>query len=108
MSQAPHVVRGARWGLRLGPAPLEDLLWESLKDPQCGLSMAETAESLAEKYKLTRKEVDEVAVAPPQNPKRAPDACAVPDEIIPLPIQGKRDEIPVRAHETKQPQTRLA
>ena len=29
MSQAPHVVRGARWGLRLGPpAPLEDLLWE--------------------------------------------------------------------------------
>ena len=63
MSQAPHVVRGARWGLRLGPAPLEDLLWESLKDPQCGLSMAETAESLAEKYKLTRTEVDEVAVA---------------------------------------------
>src|SRR5712692_4423914 len=37
MSQAPHVVRGARWGLRLGPAPLEDLLWEALKDPQCGL-----------------------------------------------------------------------
>jgi acetyl-CoA acyltransferase 2 len=63
MSQAPHVVRGARWGLRLGPsAPLEDLLWESLKDPQCGLSMAETAEGLAEQYKLTRKEVDEVAL----------------------------------------------
>src|SRR5438445_8768192 len=62
MSQAPHVVRGARWGLRLGPAPLEDLLWEALKDPQCGLSMAETAENLAEKSKLTRKEVDAVAV----------------------------------------------
>ena len=45
MSQAPHVVRGARWGIRLGPpAPLEDTLWEALKDPQCGLSMAETAE----------------------------------------------------------------
>jgi len=41
MSQAPHVVRGARWGVRLGPsAPFEDLLWESLKDPQCGFSMA--------------------------------------------------------------------
>src|SRR2546427_6272486 len=62
MSQAPHVVRGARWGLRLGPAPLEDLLWEALKDPQCGLSMAETAENLAERYKLTRKDVDEVAL----------------------------------------------
>src|SRR5947207_3573431 len=32
MSQAPHGLRGARWGLRLGPsAPLADLLWESLK-----------------------------------------------------------------------------
>ena len=48
MSQAPHVVRGARWGLRLGPAPFEDSLWEALRDPSCGLSMAETAENLAE------------------------------------------------------------
>jgi acetyl-CoA acetyltransferase len=39
MSQAPHVVRGARWGLRLGPAPpFEDSLWESLRDTQCGLA----------------------------------------------------------------------
>src|SRR3989475_5285616 len=49
MSQAPHVVRGARWGLRLGPAPLEDLLWGALQDPQCGLSRAGTAEDLAER-----------------------------------------------------------
>src|ERR671914_517402 len=50
MSQAPHVVRGARWGLRLGtPPPLEDSLWEAVRDAQCGLSMAETAENLARK-----------------------------------------------------------
>src|SRR5438093_1543146 len=66
MSQAPHMVRGARWGLRLGPAPLEDLLWEALKDPQCSLSMAETAENLAEQNKLTRQAVDEVALASQQ------------------------------------------
>ena len=48
MSQAPHVVRGARWGLRLGRAPpLEDPLWDALRDTQCDLSMAETAENLA-------------------------------------------------------------
>jgi acetyl-CoA acyltransferase 2 len=42
MSQAPHVVRGARWGLRLGPPPpLEDSLWEAVRDAHCGLSMAE-------------------------------------------------------------------
>ena len=44
MSQAPHIVRGARWGLRLGPAPkFEDSLWEALTDPYCGFSMAQTA-----------------------------------------------------------------
>ena len=107
MSQAPHVVRGARWGLRLGPAPLEDLLWESLKDPQCGLSMAETAESLAEKYKLTRKEVDEIAVASQRRAKQAWDACAFQDEVIPVTIKVKGKEVEFRADEHMRPETTL-
>jgi acetyl-CoA acyltransferase 2 len=107
MSQAPHVVRGARWGLRLGPAPLEDLLWESLKDPQCGLSMAETAESLAEKYKLTRKEVDEVAVASQKRAKQAWDACAFQDEVVPVTIKVKGKEVEFRADEHMRPETTL-
>ncbi len=108
MSQAPHVVRGARWGLRLGPAPLEDLLWEALKDPQCGLSMAETAESLAEQYKLTRTEVDEVAVASQQRAKQAWDACAFQDEVIPVPVKVKGKEVEFRADEHMRPETTLA
>ena len=107
MSQAPHVVRGARWGLRLGPAPLEDLLWEALKDPQCGLSMAETAESLAEKYKLTRKEVDEIAVGSQQRAKRAWDACAFQDEVIPVTVKVKGKEVEFRADEHMRPDTTL-
>src|SRR5213593_1550211 len=107
MSQAPHVVRGARWGLRLGPsAPLEDLLWEALKDPQCGLSMAETAEGLAEKYKLTRKEVDEVALASQQRAKQAWDACVFQDEVVP--VTGKEGEpTEYRADEHMRPTTTL-
>src|SRR5256885_5472723 len=107
MGQTPHVVRGARWGLRLGPAPLEDLLWESLKDPQCGLSMAETAESLAEKYKLTRKEVDEVAVLSQQRAKQAWDACAFQDEVVPVTIKVKGKEVEFRADEHMRPETTL-
>jgi acetyl-CoA acyltransferase 2 len=107
MSQAPHVVRGARWGLRLGPAPLEDLLWESLKDPQCGLSMAETAESLAEKYKLTRREVDEVAVGSQKRAKQAWDACAFQDEVVPVTIKVKGKEVEFRADEHMRPETTL-
>src|SRR5213593_4618407 len=44
MSQAPHVIRGLRSGLRLGQGKLEDSLYEALLDPYCGLFMAQTAE----------------------------------------------------------------
>ena len=107
MSQAPHVVRGARWGLRLGPAPLEDLLWEALKDPQCGLSMAETAENLAEKYKLSRTEVDEVAVGSQRRAKQAWDDCVFQDEVIAVPIKKKGQTVEFRADEHMCPETTL-
>ena len=107
MSQAPHVVRGARWGLRLGPAPLEDLLWEALKDPQCGLSMAETAENLADKYKLGRAEVDQVAVDSQQRAKKAWDDCVFTDEVIPVPVKKKGQTVDFRADEHMRPETTL-
>ncbi len=107
MSQAPHVVRGARWGLRLGPAPLEDLLWEALKDPQCGFSMAETAENLAEQYKLTRQAVDEVALASQQRAKQAWDACVFQDEVVPVPVKQKGQTVEFRKDEHMRPETTL-
>ena len=105
MSQAPHVVRGARWGLRLGPAPLEDLLWESLKDPQCGLSMAETAESLAEKYQLSRKDVDEVALGSQRRAKNAWDDCVFQNEVIAVSLKTRKGEVEFRADEHMRPET---
>lgn len=91
MSQAPHVVRGARWGLRLGPATrLEDLLWESLSDPQCGFSMAETAENLADKYQIPREEVDAYALRSQQAAKRAWDEGVFSDEVITVPIKNRK------------------
>lgn len=107
MSQAPHVVRGARWGLRLGPAPLEDLLWESLKDPQCGFSMAETAENLADKYKLTRAEVDEVAVGSQRRAKQAWDECVFQDEVVGVPVKKKGQTVEFRADEHMRPETTI-
>ena len=107
MSQAPHVVRGARWGLRLGPGPLEDLLWEALKDPQCGLSMAETAEALATKYQLTRREVDEVALGSQRRAKEAWDACVFQDEVVPVPMKKKGQTVEFRSDEHMRPDTTL-
>ncbi len=91
MSQAPHVVRGARWGIRLGPtSKFEDSLWEALTDPQCGFSMAETAENLAEKYQLNRKEVDEVAVRSQQRSAQAWKDGVFSTEVVPVPIKNRK------------------
>jgi acetyl-CoA acetyltransferase family protein len=91
MSQAPHVVRGARWGLRLGPAaPLEDTLWEALRDPGCGLSMAETAERLAEKYRISRHAVDCYAARSQAAAAAAWDSGAFAEEIVPVPIRNRK------------------
>src|SRR6266542_3164362 len=46
MSQAPHVIRGARWGISLGKGQLEDLLWSAFTDSYCNLSMALTHDAL--------------------------------------------------------------
>jgi acetyl-CoA acyltransferase 2 len=91
MSQAPHVVRGARWGLRLGPAaPLEDSLWEALRDPSCGLSMAETAEKLAEQYRISRHAVDCYAARSQTCAAEAWKSGAFQDEVIPVPVQNRK------------------
>ncbi|MFQ5550614.1 MAG: thiolase family protein, partial [Gemmatimonadales bacterium] len=92
MSQAPHVVRGARWGdLRLGPqGKLEDSLWDALTDPQCGFSMAQTAENLANKYGLDRNEVDEIAVRSQVLAKQAWNDGVFDKEVIPVPIKNRK------------------
>ena len=93
MSQAPHVVRGARWGLRLGPqAQFEDSLWEALTDPQCGFSMAETAENLADKYGLDRQAVDDVAVRSQRRAAKAWDEGVFDSEVIPVPIKNRKTQ----------------
>lgn len=91
MSQAPHVVRGARWGLRLGPpAPLEDSLWEALRDSECGLSMAETAENLATQYQISREAVDAYALLTQQRARDAWAGGGFADEVVPVPILNRK------------------
>ena len=110
MSQAPHVVRGARWGLRLGPvSQFEDSLWEALTDPQCGCSMAQTAENLADKYELRRSDVDEVAVRSQQRAARAWADCVFENEVIPVPVKNRKTKSTDdwRADEHMRPDTNL-
>ncbi len=91
MSQAPHVTRGLRWGAPLGKPPvMEDVLWEGLTDSYVGLGMAETAENLAERYKLDRGYVDEFALRSQQLAKSAWDAGVFRDEVVAVPISNPK------------------
>jgi acetyl-CoA acetyltransferase family protein len=89
MSQAPHVIRGARSGLRLGEGKLEDSLMVALHDSYCGYAMAETAENLAKKYGISREAQDEFALL---SQTRAGDARAkgrLGEEIVPVSVPGR-------------------
>ncbi len=91
MSQAPHILRGLRWGLPLGKMPpLEDSLWEGLKDPVAGMAMAETAEKLAEQYHLDRGCVDEYALRSQQMARAAWEGGVFDDEVIGVPVKNPK------------------
>jgi acetyl-CoA acetyltransferase family protein len=90
MSQAPHVAR-VRWGIPLGKTPqLEDVLWAALTDSYVNLPMAETAENLADQYKLDRSSVDEFALRSQHLARDAWAAGAFKDEIVPVPVKNPK------------------
>lgn len=93
MSETPHIIRGARWGLRLNAGKLEDYLWESLTDTQCGLSMAQTAEKLAEQYGITRQAVDEYAYLSQMRAKAAWESGKMAEEIVPVELPDRKGNV---------------
>ena len=95
MSQAPFVLRGAREGLALGPAALEDTLWSALTDSACGLGMAETAENLADRYGIGRDAQDEFAAQSHARATQARDSGRFAEEIVPvrIPHAGRGPEV---------------
>src|SRR5258708_7293520 len=92
MSQAPFVVRGARKGLRLGQAPMEDSLMVALLDTYCGYYMAQTAENLARKYEISREEQDRFALRSQQRAGEAKSACKFKDEVVPVAVGRKSEQ----------------
>ena len=90
MSQAPHVIRGARTGLRLGQGRLEDSLWEALVDTHCGCSMAVTAENCAAKYGVSREAQDCYAVRSQRLAARAWEEGRLAEEVVPVRVNTRK------------------
>jgi len=90
MSQAPHVIRGLRNGLRLGQGQLEDTLWSALLDTHCGCTMAATAENCAAKYGVSREEQDCYAIRSQRLADAAWNAGRFTDEVVPVEIKSRK------------------
>jgi acetyl-CoA acetyltransferase family protein len=90
MSQAPHVIRGLRSGLRLGQGQLEDTLWSALLDTHCGCTMAVTAENCAARYAVSREEQDRYAIRSQQLAAAAWQAGRFEDEVVPIQITSRK------------------
>ncbi|HEY8849285.1 MAG TPA: acetyl-CoA C-acetyltransferase [Thermoanaerobaculia bacterium] len=90
MSQAPHVIRGARKGFRLGQGAMEDSLMVALLDSYSGLYMAQTSDNLARKYNISRQEQDEFALRSQRCAADARKACRLSEEIVAVTV-GKKE-----------------
>ncbi|MDP4112724.1 MAG: thiolase family protein [Bacillota bacterium] len=96
MSQAPHYTVGSRFGLKMGDVTLYDSNTESQPKSQPEeiygrFTMGQTAEWLAEKYNISRREQDEFAYSSQQKTKRAIELGRFEEEVIPVPVkEGKK------------------
>ena len=93
MTSAPYVVKSARWGQRLGNAEMldtlvNDALWDMFYECHMGV----TAENVAEKYHITRKEQDEFAALSQKKTEQAIKEGKFKDEIVPLRLKQPKGE----------------
>ncbi|HEX4513059.1 MAG TPA: acetyl-CoA C-acetyltransferase [Polyangiaceae bacterium] len=108
MTQAPHILRGARDGWPFGKAPqVEDSLWSALTDSYNNTPMAVTAENLATKYGITRAECDAYALSSQQRWAAANEKGYFKDEITPVEITTKKGTTQFQVDEHPRPQTTL-
>jgi acetyl-CoA acetyltransferase family protein len=92
MSQAPHVIRGMRWGVGLGEGKLEDSLMVALLDTYCGLYMANTAELYANQQGITREMQDEFALRSQKTADDAYKAGKLQEELTPVALRNRKGE----------------
>ena len=107
MTQAPHVIRGARTGLRLGEGKLEDSLMVALLDTHCGLYMAQTSDNLARRHSISREDMDAYALRSQKAAAAARERGVFKDEIVPVDVPQGRKTTRIEADDHLRPDTTL-
>jgi acetyl-CoA acetyltransferase family protein len=107
MTQAPHVIRGARAGLRLGEGKLEDSLMVALLDTHCGLYMAQTSDNLARRHGISRDDMDAYALRSQKAAAAAAERGVFKEEIVPVDVAKGKKAVRVEADDHLRPDTTL-
>ncbi len=107
MTQAPHVIRGARSGFRLGEGKLEDSLMVALFDTHCGLYMAQTSDNLARRHAISRESMDAYALRSQQAASQAAAQDVFKEEIVPVEVEQGRKTVLVDEDDHLRPETTL-
>lgn len=107
MSITPHVLRGSRFGTKLGSPQVDDMLWAGLTDEYIGSGMGMTAENLADKYSISREEQDEYALRSHQLAAKATEEGKFAEEIIPVEIKTRKGPVEFDRDEHIRPDTSL-
>lgn len=107
LSQAPHVIRGARKGFRLGEGKLEDMLQVALLDSYCGCYMAQTSDNLSRQYNISREDQDAFALRSQKAAAAAFQAGKFKDEIAPFVISSRKGDIVIDHDDHMRPDTTM-
>jgi acetyl-CoA acetyltransferase family protein len=107
MTQAPHVARGLRSGLKMGDIALEDSLVAGLMDTHCGFTMSHTADNIAQERGISREDADRYALRSQQAADAAVAAGRLSEEIVPVTVRDRRREIVVSEDNHRRPDTTL-
>ncbi len=93
MSRLPFYLDGARWGYRLGHQELVDGMYrDGFFCPMAKMVMGETAEVLAEQYKISREEQDQFALRSQQRAQAAIEAGCFADEIVSVTLESRKGQ----------------
>jgi acetyl-CoA C-acetyltransferase len=108
MSQAPYVLKQARFGYRMGDAKaLDSMINDGLTNPFSGKHMAHEASEVAEELEMTRADMDKFALRSHELAIQATEEGRLPEEIVPVTIKSKKGETTVEIDEAPRADTNL-
>ena len=94
MTNSPYLIMKGRTGMRMGHGEIQDSMFtDGLEDATSGRSMGSFAQEVADRYQLTREEMDEFAIQSLRRAKSARDSSSLKAEIVPITMATRTGEV---------------